>query len=343
MNIRNRSETASRQDGGASLEPETPKNENMRINTMPALPPRSHTGDQGSRAQETSLIARVKRPTKPVVAGSSRRKGPENRPIPGAPGWSTKLTPAMLIGAALTLKRDEIYSFLYKQLRNYGWTERALRVINHLGSEDLWITGCQRVQSNLSEFTYKGWEQLELASRGASCFFRKSCQEELQVITEAAECWSSPVDQRRVKFHLLGKIWQRIEPGESVVDTLSGWFADFGSQPDSEREVIRRLWHTPREQALYDELPEEIVIHRGGGLATMMEGFSFTLDYHTAEKKAGIGSFNSDDDHEAPDQPYIISLRVLKSTIVGIKYNCPKHCIEVVAAPPVFGKRVEII
>ncbi len=328
---------------------------------------KSHTSNRPSSAPSAGKGSCVKTARRTASVGTTTttpalrpiamgQHGDEGRPptppappaaptlISGIPDYSAGAQPARILGEALTLEEGEVMPYLVRHLRHRGWSPRTL---DRIDSDDIyedWIIERMSAQANLSEFTFQQWEALELAHMNAcAATDSNSYPQALACIRWAEGHWTSPIDRRRVRFYLLGQIWWSLQSVASVVDTLSDWFADFGSQPEAEREVLRQMWHNTDEQVQFDALPSEILIHRGGLMPTMMAGFSYTMDYPTARMASGFGSRVFDHDFQTPGRPHIISRRVPKSTIIGLKNGSPYYgdaCLDVVGAPCLAGKPV---
>ena len=244
---------------------------------------------------------------------------------------------------AANLPENEARAFLLTQLKHHKWWSFMLE---HLEKEimlDDWIEKFNRLADHLDEFSFAQWGMIDCISMDS---LRHAKAHELDYalsdIGTLEFHTASFADKRRVRFWVLGQVWHSIHHVGPKFDLLLDWISDFVAQPDAEKDILRRLWHNPKEQALYDSLPEEVVLFRGGMAPLMHLGFSYTLDLQVATKAAQDECGGaSDPELGTPSNPLVVCRRVQKTSIVGLKEFSPYYgngCLDVVAAPCLVGQ-----
>jgi hypothetical protein len=99
---------------------------------------------------------------------------------------------------------------------------------------------------------------------------------ELPHFRAAEQRWQSPLDQRCIRFWLLGSIWECIEIPLTDMDPIAEWFDDLMALPVCERERPRRMWHDRAGQAAYDRIQaERFTLHRGPTSDDLIAKFTY--------------------------------------------------------------------
>ncbi len=231
--------------------------------------------------------------------------------------------------------------YLERNLFHRGWTEAALDCIQAINWPVSWTAKYQQLSVALSEFTFQQWENLVLGIESATQPPVGNHGEwALKEISRMGTACSNPADSQRVRFWALGQLWFCMEPSPRITSTLHRWFGELNSQHGAVRDQIRRLWHDHDEQPIYDQLPEEIAIFRGGIFPTMLLGVSYTFEASRAAMASRWLGGKYDRDFNAPGNSGVLSLKVPKDSIIGLKKGSPYYgdgCLDVVMGSSLTG------
>jgi hypothetical protein len=256
-------------------------------------------------------------------------------------------TPRDVLAAASAMTKRDAREFLLQSLDHHEWWDFNLEQLKFDPQLDLWIDLFIRAEKYLGEFSFEQWEFLAAAwHRAAKFAWKEEYEIALRVIENAERHWENAADRRRVRFWLLGRIWFTIRNVAPAYDTLMECINSFTSQPETERDILRRMWHDKDEQAIYDGLPDEVTLYRGGISPTMWLGFSYTLELRLATMASQRVDTTVDFEFHAPGQPRVISRRVSKTAIIGVKHGSPYYgdaCLDIVAPPCLSGHSISVI
>jgi len=334
------------------VEPTPSPDNTMKKQTVPRgttrqSPRAAHSGNTGSCATKSP----AKAPSAARAGGRSKRAELPSDPQPGAtppytipPPAYFNATPHDILVAASVMREGAAREFLLENLEHHYWwsCNRA-----HLSSEPQlanWIDLYIRAAKHLGEFSFWHWEQLQQSWNAAAAdATHGKFVKAIDVVSCAMRKWKSAQDQRCVCFWLLGRIWHRMENVAPVFEQLVEWVHSFTCQPEGVRDILRWLFHDQEEQAIYDALPDEITVYRGGISPTMWLGFSYTLERRLAAQASRRVDTTFDVEFEAPGQPRIMGRRVPKSAIIGVKNSTPYYAdgeMDIVAAPCLGGKPI---
>ena len=312
----------------ATLNPSAPSSSSTRSATAPAkqsTPPAASSASSGSTRTSPSNDPR-----------------PAPTPAPSVPPEAyINATPRDILAAASAMTERDAREFLLQSLNHHEWWDFNLEQLKFDPQLELWIDLFIRAEKYLGEFSFEQWEFLAAAwHRAAKFAWKEEYEIALRVIENAARHWETATDRRRVRFFLLGRIWFTIRNVAPAYDTLMELINSFTSQPETERDILRRMWHDKDEQAVYDGLPDEITLYRGGISPTMWLGFSYTLELRLATMASQRVDTTVDFEFHAPGQPRVISRRVSKTAIIGVKHGSPYYgdaCLDIVAPPCLSG------
>lgn len=278
-------------------------NANVKTNN-PSTPP---TNDRKAREAESDP-----RPAIPT-------------PTPSAPIYNT---PGELLNAAAQLSEEEARRLLLGELLCHGWKAASLEMLMPNSRFRIswpkpqvafWIERLSCAASHISDLSFGDLERL--AALWCSSIDATNDYDDvkaLEIVTECENACSSILHARRIRHLAAGNLWTNMVIEPPISDTLAAWFRDFRAQSEAERGVLRRLWHDDHEQVEFDELPEEVLLHRSFRSDPLVAGLSLQDELDTSlayETHAALR------DPTNPDlgRPHVESLLVGKNLIVGLK------------------------
>ncbi|MEI6491450.1 MAG: hypothetical protein WCO94_02795 [Verrucomicrobiota bacterium] len=243
------------------------------------------------------------------------------------------VTPRGVLAAAGAILDEEGASqFLVQALKKEGWSQEALNTISACRSYHphekrsgihFFIERFATVADNMDSFIFQDWAQLAICWDQAMKLLLSNDSEGhlddvVPVIHRAEQIWLSPLDQRCIRFWMVGNLWQHLELVCTSFDTIEAWFEDFTALPACERERPRKMWHDAHECAMYEALPQEFLLQRGFCSNPLQEKLSCQGVAENAF--ATVRAWRARCPYNLTTaQNHVVTRLFLKSSIIGLK------------------------